>query len=153
MRLVFAASISVLATSGLAQDLNISQLRHGDLIRDCVRELDEGKDGKRHASELLSRSQFHLGQENQTKGALCLSSVYGSKFEFIGNRFVSAEMDAKRKNSAAEIARKKASRRRDYLLALIEVCNQEYGQDRFRALTTPACGEIFSQNGLPTTHP
>ncbi|MEP3686692.1 MAG: hypothetical protein ABJN05_06310, partial [Sulfitobacter dubius] len=88
------------------------------------------------------------------------SHVYGANFVFAGWRYVSPELEARAKREALE-QRKAKQRRADelaravraketaYVAAVAEACEREYKKDRFRALTTPICGEIFKVRGLP----
>ncbi|EDQ04344.1 hypothetical protein OIHEL45_15484 [Sulfitobacter indolifex HEL-45] len=71
-----------------------------------------------------------------------------------------AELDARK--AAAEAKRideewqkreqvriEKAQRSRDYAAAVKRICKIEYYKDRFRALTTPMCTQVFLDSGIP----
>lgn len=150
MKILLAVATAFLCTPLWAEG-DLSALSHSELVSNCVDVLDAGGDATDQAAELLSRSGFNLGEENTRKGQKCLGATYGAAFEFVGGRFVSPELQALALEDAE--AKREAARQRElrYVEAVAEVCVEEYAADRFRALTTPICGEVFKAQGLPSS--
>lgn len=82
-------------------------------------------------------------------GLRCLEHVYDASFEFSSGRFASPELDAMRQRRLETEAAEQEDRERQYQAAVIAACRDEYAQDRFRALTTPICADVFRELGLP----
>ena len=154
----------------IAQD-GLESMPHAELVASCLEAIEDGRDASQLAAELFSRERFHLGEENAAKGKQCLEAVYGDTFVFTGRRFVSPERDARAKKAARELREANEKRANDletarrarayelekqrsakeaaYVAEVAEACEEELTKDRFRALTTPICGEIFKIRGLP----
>ncbi|MEO9631976.1 MAG: hypothetical protein ABJG14_16225 [Sulfitobacter sp.] len=149
MKVFHTVAALALVSGPLLADGDLSTLSHSELVNNCVQVLDEGQDASGHAAELLARDGFHLGEENRAKGKRCLEESYGTEFVFKGGRYVSPEREANAAKALEEA--RKAMRRREiaYIGAVAEACIEEYTTDRFRALTTPACREVFIAGGLP----
>lgn len=155
--LALLASIAVLPANAQS---DVKSLSHQELIQACLNALSANDPAERYAEELVGRSGFNLRVGNQLKGENCLKRVYGVPFEFKNNRFASPvlleqmmlEEEERRKQRAVRKMRAQALRREreeNYLTAVIQICIEEYSRDRFRALTTPICGEVFKVQGLP----
>lgn len=169
-RFLTTAAYIFLGSPLVAQD-SLESMPHAELVERCIDAVDEEKDASQFAVELYSRERFHLGEENAAKGKRCLESVYGDSFVFTGRRFVSPERDARAKRVARELREANEKRANDleaarrarvyelkkqqsakesaYVAEVAKVCEEELARDRFRALTTPICGEIFKIRGLP----
>tara|TARA_R110002012_G_scaffold242977_3_gene417495 strand:- start:222 stop:704 length:483 start_codon:yes stop_codon:yes gene_type:complete len=160
MKKVSVAGLLIFMSAPLFAKDELKNIPHAELVANCIEVIDDGGDASLFAAELLSRERFHLGTENAAKGAQCLETVYGAPFVFAGWRFVSPELEARAKKEAqelrtaeqqksSELAREVRAKEVAYVAAVAEACEREYTKDRFRALTTPICGEIFRVRGLP----
>lgn len=150
MRTIPVAAFAIFFSASFTHaEISIADLSHSELINMCVETLDKGEDAEIYAEELAQRSRFHLGAENNAKGKRCLEETYQAEFEFEGGRYHSPELAAALERRAQLLKEKQQLRLRAYTEALAEACIREFDIDRFRALTTPACGAIFKTIGLP----
>jgi hypothetical protein len=140
--------IFLLPKTGSAQD-SLKTMKLNDLISSCLVELEREGSPEPFAGELLGRSGFALGEVNRARGAQCLTEVYGNKYEFKNGRFISPEAIREKENMLAAVALEKAANEAEYQEALISVCNDEFQKNKFRALTTPSCAQVFKERGLP----
>jgi len=140
---------TLVATPVFPQNNDLSERNMSSLVNGCVEAIDRGEDASAYGSEVYSREGFRLGAESSAKGVRCLETVFGGKFEYKNNRFINpVEVEAARA-SAEETQRLKSMKQKMYLDAVIDACISEYKTDRFRALTTPMCGDVFKELGLP----
>lgn len=105
------------------------------------------------ASELTFRDKLKLEGQQVEIALTCLHSVFGVAFTYNGFSVFSPDLDAaaaaKRKEEAAKRAQAAVSREEAYLSALSQACYDELEVDRFRALTTSICAQVFVRDGLP----
>ncbi|WP_170406405.1 hypothetical protein [Ruegeria arenilitoris] len=141
----------IVLSTGQGFATEYSELRHSDLIDQCLDaiERDDRVAVETMAEELLGRSGFNLGPESQDRGSSCLQSAYGLDFEFGGRRFYSQELLGAQAHMAERAASVLENQQEEFAKAIVEACFLELEIDRFRALTTPACAEVFKTLGLP----
>lgn len=147
--------VFLLGSSSIAEE-SYDDLRLGELIDRCLVALGGNGDAVPFADELRARRNFNLGSANQQKGLQCLETVYSEQFSYEDRRFVSKtqvlalqKMVKDQKAREDALALRRNLRRQAVLQALVEVCFEEYSRDRFRALTSQQCQEVFFETGLP----
>jgi hypothetical protein len=151
----FTLSVPVCAQSDL------STLTPNDLVTECKDALASGKETKAIVDEMLRRDEIPLGPTITYDALNCLKASTGKAYYYEDRQFKDAapkiareklEKEARDGLAAKEALEKSlaAERTQAYLTAVVNTCEEEYHQDRFRALTTPICGEVFKARGLPT---
>ncbi|MGR3813386.1 MAG: hypothetical protein ACU0AU_04790 [Cognatishimia activa] len=147
--------VFLLGSSSIAEE-SYDDLRLGDLIDRCLVALEGNGNAVPFAEELRTRRNFNLGPTNQQRGLQCLETVYSERFSYEDRRFVSKtqvlalqKMVEDQKAREDALALRRSLRRQAVLQALVEVCFEEYSRDRFRALTSQQCQEVFFETGLP----
>jgi hypothetical protein len=142
-----------------------------DLLISCKEALAAGNDAKPIVDEILRRDKMPLAATNVYEVLTCMQGVTGRTYRYDNQKFRDASReieeeeasrlaetkrrsDEKQRAAAARVEKEvkeaaKRAREQEYLSAVVDTCNEEYFDDRFRALTTPICGEVFKSLGLP----
>lgn len=105
------------------------------------------------ASELTFRDNIKLDEDQLSVALSCLQTEFGTAFTYNGFALFSPDFD-----TAAADANRLERESEEQLLEtradafsqeLARVCFAELEKDRFRAMTTNACAQIFIRDGFP----
>lgn len=155
----FALLAALVASPTLAQS-DLSAATPNELAKGCTEALENGQSAKPFVEELLNRADVPLGSTWGFEAVLCINKVTGEKYFYENRQFVTdsilkeleqKERDAAQRAKSLQIEREAQAEQRElaYIGAVVQACLKEYKDDRFRALTTPLCGEVFKAQGLP----
>lgn len=144
---LWAAAFGLLSASNLALAEEAI-----DLISICA-DTSMALETRQDAGAALTHIDPLRISADQAEDAIsCLHDIFGADFVYNGFAVYSPELDAeaaseKRSQMELEAASQKA-RREELSAAIKKSCFSELTDDRFRALTTPACQEVFLEFGL-----
>lgn len=167
MRIPTLALIAALVASPALAQTELSAAIPNDLAKGCKEALENGQNARPFVNELLRRVEVPLGSTWGLEALLCINEVTGRKHRYVDRQFIDDDIikereqvakdreqqqrDAAQRARALQIERESQAEKREqaYIFAVVQACQQEYDKDRFRALTTPICGEVFKARGLP----
>ncbi len=156
MRILRAAALAFVTLSlPVSSQTDLSNAIPNDLANGCKEAVANGQNARSFVEEMLSRTDIPLGATAAYDATQCIRTVTGEKYRYENGRFLHSSVPTAQEQQAREAAikrqREKEAEQREqaYIAAVVQICLDEYNRDRFNALTTPICGEIFKARGLP----